>query len=264
MPERDQYFRRFVEDYEAIRKAEGRGLSDAAYYRALPFEDLTLEHSASWRIRAASYRMLVKEVIGEDMARHSENARILDLGAGNCWLSNRLSAKGLDVAAIDLSINIRDGLGAHIHYDEDFVPVQADFNALPFDRGQFQLAIFNASFHYAVNFERALNEVKRVLQDDGQVVILDSPLYHDESSGQAMLREQQESFLRLYGCRSNALPSQGFLTYQRLEELARAMGIKWRMAWPNYGLSWALRPWKARVLGKREPARFALIIGRKE
>lgn len=169
-PDRAQYFRRFVEDYEAIRKAEGRGSSDAAYYRALPFEDLTLEHSASWRIRAASYRVLVREVIGEVIVRYSDNARILDLGAGNCWLSNQLSAKGLDVAAVDLSIDARDGLGAHIHYDESFVPVQADFNALPFYAGQFQLAIFNASFHYAVDPEWVLNEVKRVLQDRKSVV----------------------------------------------------------------------------------------------
>jgi len=37
---------RFLEEYRQIRYAEGRGSDDAAYYRALPYRDLTGRNSA--------------------------------------------------------------------------------------------------------------------------------------------------------------------------------------------------------------------------
>src|SRR5438128_9895958 len=48
--------RKFLDDYAKIRRAEGRGSHDPAYYRALPYQDLTGRNSAQWTIRGRSYR----------------------------------------------------------------------------------------------------------------------------------------------------------------------------------------------------------------
>ena len=41
----------FLEDYATIRHAEGRGSMNSAYYRALPYRDLSGKNSEQWRIR---------------------------------------------------------------------------------------------------------------------------------------------------------------------------------------------------------------------
>src|SRR6266496_969479 len=79
-PERQAYFEKFLCEYMKIRRAEGRGSQDPAYYRALPFH-----HDSQWRIRAATYQYLESRLLPE------RALDILDLGAGNGWLSNRLA-----------------------------------------------------------------------------------------------------------------------------------------------------------------------------
>ena len=49
-----------------------------------------------------------------------------------------------------------------------------------------------------------------------------------------------------------------------LSDLARRLSLRWNIAKPWYGFSWAMRPLKARVLGKREPSKFYLLWARIE
>ena len=181
---------------------------------------------------------------------------ILDLGAGNGWLSYRLAQRHHTVATVDLLDDQLDGLAAHVHYDAGFTPIQAEFDRLPLAGQQADLVIFNASFHYSTDYVATLREALRVLRLDGATVIMDSPLYHDASSGARMVQEREARFQELYGFAGNALPGENYLTYARLDELATALGLRWRKVTPFYGWRWALRPWKARLL--RRPRAGAL------
>ncbi|GAB4445829.1 MAG: hypothetical protein Kow00120_15940 [Anaerolineae bacterium] len=260
-PERAGYFGQFVAEYEAVRRAEGRGAADPAYYRALPFADTTGRFRDDWRIRAKSYQAFVRRALAPLERLHRRPLTVVDLGAGNGWLSYRLAARGLQVVAVDLLTNPFDGLGASIHYDVAFTPVQAEFDCLPLERDQVDLAVFNSSLHYATDAGATLREARRVMRRDGRLVVMDSPIYHDPASGAQMVREREAHFEARYGFRSNALPHENFLTYQKLGALAEALGLKWRIIRPFYGLRWALRPLRARLRGHREPARFAVIVG---
>jgi SAM-dependent methyltransferase len=262
--ERAQYFRQFIREYSTVRRAEGRGASEPHFYRALPYEDRTGNFAADWRIRARSFDSLLKSVLAPLEAQRTAPLRLLDLGAGNGWLSYRLAQRGHAVAAIDLLTDPFDGLGVYQHYDARFTPVQADFDHLPFSADQADLAIFNASFHYATDYPTTLKEVLRVLRSSGQVVIMDSPVYRDGSSGARMVKERERRFRGTYGFASDALPSESYLTYDRLSQLGEALGLVWRFIRPFYGWRWALRPLKARILGHREPARFLLVVGKRE
>ncbi len=264
LPELKQEYQQFMQEYQAVRAAEGRGSRDPAYYRDLPFQDRTGIHSADWRIRARSFRALLHSIVVPLEKKAGRALKLLDLGAGNGWLSNRLAQRGHSLAAIDLLTNPLDGLGAHIHFETPFIPIQADFNHLPFVENQADLVIFNASFHYSTDYDASLCEALRVLRPEGQIVILDSPIYQDERSGAAMVREREDQFLQNYGFASNAIPSENYLTYRRLEKMGKDLGLGWRMVSVFYGLAWAIRPIRARLAGHREPAQFCITAGSKQ
>jgi hypothetical protein len=146
-PERHLYFSRFVADYEHIRKEEGRSGRDEVFYLALPYRDTTGRNSGQWKIRAKSFDFLMTQVLKP----LEPGARILDLGAGNCWMSFRLSLRGFRPVAVDLLTNSEDGLGAASYFNSHLASVipcfQAELHRLPFQDAQFAAAIFNASLH---------------------------------------------------------------------------------------------------------------------
>lgn len=253
---------RFIRDYETVRRFEGRGSPDPAYYRSLPGKDITGRFDKDWRIRMRSYQSLVEKVIAPLEQQASGGMRTLDIGAGNGWLSYQLARRGHAVAAVDLLTNALDGLGTNVYYDRSYTPIQADFDHLPFQKNQFDFAIFNASFHYSTDYENSLRQTLPLLKKEGRLVIMDSPLYHAQQSGKQMVQEREQQFHKAYGFPSNSLPSENFLTFDRLANLERELSIHWELIYPSYGLGWALRPWKAMALRQREPAQFCLIVGK--
>jgi len=262
-PDRHTVLRRFMDQYAAIRHAEGWGSDDAAYYRALPFEDRSGLHADVWRQRARQYRRLIEWVLKPIERQADRPLRMLDVGAGNGWLAYRLAQRGHHVAAIDLMTNIRDGLSAHRYYDAAFLPVQAEFDHLPFEAGQADVVVYNGAFHYSTNYATTLREAWRVLTPTGCVIVLDSPVYYDAASGEALASERQVEFQRRYGLTTDALAHENFLTPQRLHALAIELGLMWRLHQRWQGWPARLRAWRARAAGQRELAHMPLIVGRR-
>ncbi len=254
-PERRAHYARFFEEYGAVRHAEGRGSQDRAYYRALPYRDLTGQNQDQWRIRARTYDYFRRHVLPR------KSLDILDLGAGNGWLSWRLARLGHRPVAVDVWTDPLDGLGAAVRAFEDLPLVEAEFDRLPFEDGQFDLAVFNASFHYSPDYRRTLAEVRRCLRPQGSVVILDSPIYRRPEHGEAMRNERREQYRARYGFASDSLRSLEYLDEPALAALARELGIRWQIHRPWYGWGWHLRPWKARLVGRRPPSRFWILVG---
>src|SRR5438105_237704 len=106
----------FAREYRTVRRAEGWGSDDPAYYRALPYRDLSGRYADIWRIRARSYNTFLERVLEPLERARGGRLRILDLGAGSGWLAHRLTQRGHRVVAIDLLEDPLDGLGAVRHY----------------------------------------------------------------------------------------------------------------------------------------------------
>ncbi len=257
--DRKELFREFVEQYEIVRTAEGRNVQSPEQLRALPFRDRSRKRPYEWHLRSRSYEALIGRVIRPLESSSAAPLKILDVGSGLGWLAYRLALRGHDVAAIDLVINDFDGLGIHRHYGRAFASLQAEFERLPFLDRSVDLVLYNASFHYARDYATTLREALRVLSPAGRVVILDTPLYRDASSGTRMVRERDRAFEQRHGFHGTATES--FLTDDRLTELAGELALRWELFEPWYGVRWWLKPWMARARGGREPARFKLLIG---
>lgn len=264
-PDRTAHYAAFIHDYESIRAAEGRGSADDEFYLGLPYKDFTGRNRGQWRIRARSFDYLLNYVLKANP--HINGGCILDLGAGNCWMSYRLALAGYCPFAVDLLTNRNDGLGAAEHYrkplPELFSRFQADLSSLPFQNGQFDAAIFNASFHYAEDHEAAMREALRCVRHDGIVVVCDTPWYSGEESGRRMVSERRAAFLQQYGTASDSIKSTEYLTDERLRALEDRLSIKWTVHSPRYGLRWTMRPLVARLHNRREPSRFRIYVARK-
>jgi SAM-dependent methyltransferase len=251
----------FAREYATIRRDEGWGSTDGAYYRALPFRDLTGRFNAIWRIRARSYATLVERVLQMLEDKASKPLRTLDLGAGSGWLAYRLACRGHVVTAIDILDDALDGLGAVRHFGGAFTAVMAEYDRLPLPDTVADIVVFNAALHYSTNYSHTLRESLRVLREDGTLVILDSPMYADPSSGQRMVKEREQRFLARYGFASNALPSEHFLTPGRLRDLSTELGVRWQVYEPSLGLRTRLSRKLDGLRARREPAAFPVIAG---
>jgi SAM-dependent methyltransferase len=245
----------FLADYGRIRTAEGRGASSSDYYRALPFRDLTGKSEGQWQIRARTFRYFAHRLLPR------QPSDILDLGAGNGWLSYRLRELGHRPVAVDIFSDPLDGLRAARHYPEPFPVVEGDFDSLPFPDAHFDLAVYNASLHYSPDYARTLAESLRCLRAGGRVVVLDSPLYSKREHGERMRSERQLAFQRDYGFRSEALRSIEFFDFAMLQKLERTLSLRWEIHKPWYGWKWHLRPLEALLRGKRPPSRFWILVG---
>lgn len=256
LPERVNHFNQFIREYQTIRHAEGRFSNDPEFYRGLPFDNSGGKKEKDWRIRAASYKVLLEKVILP--FEFGLPLNILDLGAGTGWLSNRLAARGHHLVAVDLLVNDWDGLGAYKHYQNKFTLVQAEFEKLPFQIDQFDIVIFNASFHYAEDYMRSMDTALKVIRASGHIVILDTPIYHSAKSGVSMVAEREAIFQAKYGFPSNALDSVNFLTFSQISTVAKELGLQFSINKSNYSLFWFMRPLLAKISGNREPAKFAI------
>lgn len=248
----------FARHYRAVRERDGYRVSSPDYYRRLPEVAAGDPHAAEWRVRRESYEHLQRFVLHP--ARRP--MRILDLGAGNGWLSHRLASQGHEVSALDRIADDLDGLGAARHYPARFVSVQASFDAPPFAAGQFDVVMFNGSLHYAPDVAATLASARRVLVDGGTLAVMDSPMFHDERSGRAMIADMVGRFECAYGIRDVVRMGAGYLTFGSLAQAVTNPGARARFIPSRGPVGWRVRREIARLRLGRAPAAFGLWIAR--
>ena len=242
-----------VAQYRRVREQDGYRQRGAAYYRQLPEVSRGDPQHAVWRIRQESFRHLRRWVLPR-LGRRP--LRVLDLGAGNGWLSHRLTLLGNVCVAVDWLDDSDDGLGAALHYTTPFTRLQADFDHLPMVDGQFDAVIFNASLHYSANPSATLRSASKALLKGGTLVVMDSPVFVREADGRRMLAERQHGLTDRIG-----RPLEwgvGYLTVDGLERTAREAGLVLQRIPSRGGPRWAFRRWLAGRKLRRQPAGFGI------
>jgi SAM-dependent methyltransferase len=141
-----------------------------------------------------------------------------------------------------------------------FARVQADFDALPFALGQFDLVIFNGSLHYAPDVWSTLEHATSMLAPGGRIVVIDSPMFERDRHGAAMRARLVERLCREYAIVEPVEPGEGFLTFARLDRWAARRGLSSRFLPTHDG--WRRRLQRAAAgLGRSvPPARFGLWV----
>jgi SAM-dependent methyltransferase len=263
-PDREAYFQRFMTEYQFVRANEGRGSTNPKYYLALPHRDLSGHNESQWTIRSRTFRYVENKILPALESQGRFPMQVLDLGAGNGWMSYRLVLRGHRPVAVDLLTNDQDGLGAAVHFREHlpvlFPRFQAELDRLPFGDSQFHVAIFNASLHYSEDYERTLRETIRCLRVKGIIIVADTAWYRRDESGKEMLAERRQSYISQHGFASDSIDSLEYLTDERLRTLERRLGLHWQIHSPFYGVRWAMRPLVASLRRGRKPSRFRIYV----
>jgi SAM-dependent methyltransferase len=247
----------FLQQYRAVRDGDGYRSTSPEYYRMLPSVPRDNPRAAEWRVRRESFANLQRHALP---AVWAGPVRALDLGAGCAWLSHRLAGFGYRMVAVDRLDDEEDGLGACRHYPDAFTTVQADFDALPFEPHQFDLAVFTGSLHYSRNPAVTVNEAKRMLTPGSTVVVMDSPMFARDADGEAMLADQERTMAREHGLDEVIRPGVGYLTFAALDRIARGLGMRGRF-FPSRGpLAWRVKRQISRLRLGRTPAAFGLWV----
>jgi SAM-dependent methyltransferase len=177
-------------------------------------------------------------------------------------LSYRVALEGHHAIAVDIRNDGVDGLGASAPFRrraKSMECVVASFDAVPLESGGVDIALFNASLHYATDLTAVLREAIRLTRSGGLIAILDSPFYARERDGLAMIAEKRARF----GARADvlmALPFVEFLTRERLRDSAPE--LSWKRNPVRYPLAYELRPIVAALTGNRRPSRFDVWVAR--
>ena len=246
----------FSRQYRRVREDDGHRAVTTAFRDALP--DVPKAHDAAgeWRIRRESYERLLASVLDRGPRR------VLDLGAGCGWLASRLAGRGHAVAALDRLDDEADGAWLGRQGEPPFVAVQGDFDAPPFEPGQFDVVVFNAALHYARDPDKTLGLAARMLNRGGALVVMDSPTFDRDADGESMVAAQMAALGSAHHLSDAVRPGLGYLTFDGLRRTADRLSRQ-ASFFPSRGpLAWRLRRPLARRRLRRDPAAFGVWVAR--
>jgi SAM-dependent methyltransferase len=251
--ERHRELRAFLELYQRVRRDEGWRASPG-----LPRVPDDHPQAGIWRQRAASLATgleLVQPLLPP------APWRVLEVGAGCCWISADLQARGHDVAAVDINLDPDDGLAAA---PESLERAEAEMEALPLEPQSVDLVVAGASLHYPAALQRTLVELRRVTRRDGVLLVLDSPVYRRRADGEAMVAERMRAQSERYRL---AVPRESQSGYLVLPELADGFhSAGWRVSvhgWPRPPRE-LLRDAIGILRHGRRTARFPILVARRD
>lgn len=142
------------------------------------------------------YLNTIIQILGD-----TTNKKILDAGCGDGRLSAELSKKGAVVTGVDYS-------GRAINFSKLFAPninfIQADIKSLPFEDEKFDNILLVETLEHVSpqNIATVLSELKRVLKNDGKLIISTpslllrkSPKHYQHFSEQSLKEALSDYFL---------------------------------------------------------------------
>lgn len=176
----------FLTPFSTVRASDDKRLVDPAIYPLLP-DAPAVQGNHEWRLRRYDL-----DVITGLLSKRGQQ-RILDFGAWNGWLSNRLAALGHDVTAIDYFVDEFDGLRARKFYDTDWRAVQMNLEDLDVLDMQFDVVIINRCVQFYADPPAFAEKVKHKVAPGGFMLLTGLAFMRDPSqriAGLAALRRQ--------------------------------------------------------------------------
>lgn len=172
----------FETTYLKVREKENRIYSDGEL-RNLPFASDSNPHKKEWELRAKSYLRFERYLKSQNIVMN-----ILDLGCGNGWFCGQLS-NSFNLNFYCFDINLTELYqGRRVFHSEKVIFIYADIFEAALPDNSFDIVIINAAIQYFPDLKNLLNRLLPILTDQGEIHIIDSPIYSENEAIKAKQR----------------------------------------------------------------------------
>lgn len=214
--------------YRQLREKEAWVLDDKRL-RLLPEVPTGDAHAEAWKFRGNSLRRF-QRYLKRNLA---PGGRILDLGAGNGWITHALYLQGYDLLGLEPGTEDIDqarrvfGEGQRLRWQ------QGDLYSLP-RTSTFDLVLLAASVQYFPDLSDLCQHLEGRLNKGGSIHLLDSRLYPESEINAA--RQRSRDYYAEIG-----FPEMADFYFHHSREEAKNLGF--RKKWPLWPFSDSLQWW---------------------
>ncbi|HVF24735.1 MAG TPA: class I SAM-dependent methyltransferase [Anaerolineales bacterium] len=171
--------------YLRLREREGRLYSDDIVV-SLPLIPAGHRFAAEWHARARSAARLTRY-----LSARPRPLSILELGCANGWLSNLLSKAGHSVLGMDQNRHELKQAARVFRERSHLSFLEADIFSAPFISARFDVIILASVLQYFKDVRGLVSALSIYLKPNGEIHIMDTPLYLDNELDAAILRSRQ-------------------------------------------------------------------------
>jgi 2-polyprenyl-3-methyl-5-hydroxy-6-metoxy-1,4-benzoquinol methylase len=214
----------FCEPFERMRAGTAMRLLDPAVYLRLPATPPG-HPPYEWRLRRYDLALLRR------LLRRRPRQTILDVGAWNGWLSNRVASDGHAVTAVDYFDDEYDGLRARKFYASSWQAVQMDLLDLPALGETFDVIVLNRCVQFFPQPAAAVAQAKALLAPGGLLILTGLELYRDPRAKAARVAHLLHSHRHRYDFELFLRPTKGYLDLADKTQM-EAQGVQIKPYWP--------------------------------
>jgi SAM-dependent methyltransferase len=189
--------------YLEVRRKEGRVLDDVAV-RQLPDVPLNHLNYKEWLWRKRSLARFQRHVF----AKFGPSVQLLDLGCGNGWMANRLAENPTwYITAMDVNQHELEQ-GARIFGRTNLEFIYADVATWNYSneeaslmaslKRRYDVVLLAASVQYFPDLQLLIPVLRHLLQDNGEIHIIDSHFYQHEAA-RAAARQRTVDYYETVG-----------------------------------------------------------------
>lgn len=179
-PEKDD----FEKQYLKIRKQEGRIYADEIV-KQLPQLPKVHPQYREWKLRQWNTEKLLNHLATK------QSNYILDLGCGNGWLTHQIADR-TNATILGMDINTTELLQASsLFSNEKCFFAYGDIFQKVLPKHFFDTIILNSCIQYFPDLDELINQLQTLITQQGEIHILDSPIYHNNALTKARQRTKQ-------------------------------------------------------------------------
>lgn len=168
--------------YLKVREKEKRIYADEELLN-LPFASNSNPHKEEWKLRAKSFKRFTKY-----LQTKNNSLNILDLGCGNGWFSGQLS-KSYNHYYYCVDLNLKELKQGRKNFKAEKLKfIYADIFSTEFPDAFFDIIFVNAAVQYFPNFKQLINRLLLLLSENGEIHLIDSPIYSEDGAKKAKQR----------------------------------------------------------------------------
>jgi len=162
----------FESIYIEVKENEKRVYSDKEV-RLLPNTSSSNPHKEEWKMRRRSLQRFTNYI-----QKFNDKLNLLDIGSGNGWFSANIADKSsINVYALDIN-KFELEQAAHVFNFKNIYFIFGNIFDNIFAKHSFDIITLNSSIQYLDDLNKLIKRLFFYLKDNGEIHILDSPIYN--------------------------------------------------------------------------------------